>query len=225
MRTTYGSAVYADHVPRARPRRACARSRPRARSWSARPTPTSSRGASAARTPTRATPATRRARGGSPAARAAATRPRSRSAWARSRWAPTPAARCACRPRAAGWSGSRRRSGRSRPRASSPLVPELDTVGPMARTVADCALAWSVLSGEPVPEPRAGGQADRQAVRPPEPRGGRSAGPHDPATDALPGEPVELAGARGGRVAGVLRRRRGVAPRRSIPSAPRSTGR
>jgi aspartyl-tRNA(Asn)/glutamyl-tRNA(Gln) amidotransferase subunit A len=35
-----------------------------------------------------------------------------------------------------------------------PLVPTFDTVGPMARTVADCALAYSVLAGTPVPEPR-----------------------------------------------------------------------
>jgi amidase len=35
-----------------------------------------------------------------------------------------------------------------------PLVPSLDTVGPMARTVTDVALMWSVLTGEPVPEPR-----------------------------------------------------------------------
>ena len=34
-----------------------------------------------------------------------------------------------------------------------PLVPTFDTVGPMARTVADCALAYSVLAGTPVPEP------------------------------------------------------------------------
>jgi Asp-tRNA(Asn)/Glu-tRNA(Gln) amidotransferase A subunit family amidase len=34
------------------------------------------------------------------------------------------------------------------------LVPSFDTVGPMARTVADCALAHSVLTGAPVPEPR-----------------------------------------------------------------------
>ena len=34
-----------------------------------------------------------------------------------------------------------------------PLVPSFDTVGPMARTVADCALAYSVLTGTPVPEP------------------------------------------------------------------------
>jgi aspartyl-tRNA(Asn)/glutamyl-tRNA(Gln) amidotransferase subunit A len=38
-----------------------------------------------------------------------------------------------------------------------PLCPSLDTVGPMARTVADAALFWSVLSGNPVPEPRLDG--------------------------------------------------------------------
>ncbi len=34
-----------------------------------------------------------------------------------------------------------------------PLCPTLDTVGPMARTVADVALVWSVLTGRPAPEP------------------------------------------------------------------------
>jgi Asp-tRNA(Asn)/Glu-tRNA(Gln) amidotransferase A subunit family amidase len=38
-----------------------------------------------------------------------------------------------------------------------PLVPSLDTVGPMARTVADVALMWSALSGEPPPAPRLAG--------------------------------------------------------------------
>ena len=38
-----------------------------------------------------------------------------------------------------------------------PLVPSLDTVGPMARSVADVALVWSVLTGRPVPEPRLDG--------------------------------------------------------------------
>ncbi len=38
-----------------------------------------------------------------------------------------------------------------------PLVPSLDTVGPMARTVADVALMWSVLTGRPVPSPRLAG--------------------------------------------------------------------
>ena len=35
-----------------------------------------------------------------------------------------------------------------------PLVPLLDTVGPMARTVSDVALLWSVLADRPVPKPR-----------------------------------------------------------------------
>ena len=34
-----------------------------------------------------------------------------------------------------------------------PLVPTLDTVGPMARSVEDVALMWSVLTQRPVPEP------------------------------------------------------------------------
>jgi aspartyl-tRNA(Asn)/glutamyl-tRNA(Gln) amidotransferase subunit A len=35
-----------------------------------------------------------------------------------------------------------------------PLVPSYDTVGPMARTVADCALAHAILTGTSVPQPR-----------------------------------------------------------------------
>jgi Asp-tRNA(Asn)/Glu-tRNA(Gln) amidotransferase A subunit family amidase len=38
-----------------------------------------------------------------------------------------------------------------------PLVPTLDTVGPMGRSVEDVALLWSVLSGRPQPEPRLAG--------------------------------------------------------------------
>jgi aspartyl-tRNA(Asn)/glutamyl-tRNA(Gln) amidotransferase subunit A len=38
-----------------------------------------------------------------------------------------------------------------------PLCPTLDTVGPMARTVKDVALMWSVLAKRPVPEPRLDG--------------------------------------------------------------------
>jgi aspartyl-tRNA(Asn)/glutamyl-tRNA(Gln) amidotransferase subunit A len=38
-----------------------------------------------------------------------------------------------------------------------PLVPTLDTVGPMARSVGDVALMWAVLTGLPVPEPRLAG--------------------------------------------------------------------
>jgi aspartyl-tRNA(Asn)/glutamyl-tRNA(Gln) amidotransferase subunit A len=72
-----------------------------------------------------------------------------------------------------------------------PLAPDLDTVGPMARTVADCALAWSVLSGEPVPEPSLEGKRLGKLTRHPS-LGETEAGAHDPQTDALPGEPVEL---------------------------------
>jgi aspartyl-tRNA(Asn)/glutamyl-tRNA(Gln) amidotransferase subunit A len=35
-----------------------------------------------------------------------------------------------------------------------PLCPTLDTVGPMARSVEDAALMWSVLADRPVPEPK-----------------------------------------------------------------------
>jgi Asp-tRNA(Asn)/Glu-tRNA(Gln) amidotransferase A subunit family amidase len=38
-----------------------------------------------------------------------------------------------------------------------PLAPSFDTVGPMARTVEDCVLAYSVLTGTPVPAPRVEG--------------------------------------------------------------------
>ncbi len=72
-----------------------------------------------------------------------------------------------------------------------PLAPDLDTIGPMARTVEDCALAWSVLSGEPVPEPSLERKRIGKLVRYPS-LGEAEAGPHDPQTDALPGEPVEL---------------------------------
>jgi aspartyl-tRNA(Asn)/glutamyl-tRNA(Gln) amidotransferase subunit A len=38
-----------------------------------------------------------------------------------------------------------------------PLCPTLDTVGPMGRSVEDVARLWSVLTGDPVPEPRLDG--------------------------------------------------------------------
>ncbi len=38
-----------------------------------------------------------------------------------------------------------------------PLCPSFDTIGPMARTAADCAFAWSVLTGAPVPASRLAG--------------------------------------------------------------------
>jgi Asp-tRNA(Asn)/Glu-tRNA(Gln) amidotransferase A subunit family amidase len=54
-----------------------------------------------------------------------------------------------------------------------PLVPLLDTVGPMARSVADVALLWSVLTGRPVPAPRIDGLTVGLVRRPPEIGDGR----------------------------------------------------
>jgi Asp-tRNA(Asn)/Glu-tRNA(Gln) amidotransferase A subunit family amidase len=48
-----------------------------------------------------------------------------------------------------------------------PLCPTLDTVGPMGRTVTDVALAWAVLTGKHVPEPRLGGLTVGVLTRPP----------------------------------------------------------
>jgi aspartyl-tRNA(Asn)/glutamyl-tRNA(Gln) amidotransferase subunit A len=48
-----------------------------------------------------------------------------------------------------------------------PLCPTLDTVGPMARTVADVALMWSVLTGKRAPEPRLAGLTIGVLTRPP----------------------------------------------------------
>jgi aspartyl-tRNA(Asn)/glutamyl-tRNA(Gln) amidotransferase subunit A len=48
-----------------------------------------------------------------------------------------------------------------------PLCPTLDTVGPMARTVEDVALMWSVLTSKPVPEPRLAGLTVGVLTRPP----------------------------------------------------------
>ena len=73
-----------------------------------------------------------------------------------------------------------------------PLVPALDTVGPMARSVADCALAWSILSGEPVPEPRLEGKRIGKLTHLPSLGEAAEPAPRDPRTDDLPGEEVEL---------------------------------
>jgi Asp-tRNA(Asn)/Glu-tRNA(Gln) amidotransferase A subunit family amidase len=54
-----------------------------------------------------------------------------------------------------------------------PLVPLLDTVGPMARSVADVALLWSVLAARPVPAPRLDGLTVGLLRQPPEIGDGR----------------------------------------------------
>ena len=48
-----------------------------------------------------------------------------------------------------------------------PLAPTFDSVGPMARTVGDVALLWSVLAERPVPEPRLRGLVVGLLRRPP----------------------------------------------------------
>jgi aspartyl-tRNA(Asn)/glutamyl-tRNA(Gln) amidotransferase subunit A len=48
-----------------------------------------------------------------------------------------------------------------------PLCPTFDTVGPMATSVADVALMWSVLTGAAVPQPRLRGMTIGLLTRPP----------------------------------------------------------
>ena len=55
-----------------------------------------------------------------------------------------------------------------------PLCPTLDTVGPLARSVGDVALMWSVLTGRPAPEPRLAGLTIGLLRQPPETGDGRA---------------------------------------------------
>jgi aspartyl-tRNA(Asn)/glutamyl-tRNA(Gln) amidotransferase subunit A len=55
-----------------------------------------------------------------------------------------------------------------------PLCPTLDTAGPMARTVEDVALMWSVLAQRPAPEPRLAGLTVGLLRQPPEIGDGRA---------------------------------------------------
>jgi len=48
-----------------------------------------------------------------------------------------------------------------------PLCPSFDTVGPMATTVEDVALMWAALTGAPVPEPRLDGLTVGLLTKPP----------------------------------------------------------
>ena len=56
-----------------------------------------------------------------------------------------------------------------------PLCPTFDTVGPMANTVEDVALMWSVLAEAPVPEPRLAGLTVGLLTKPPSVGGPRAA--------------------------------------------------
>jgi len=75
-----------------------------------------------------------------------------------------------------------------------PLVPLLDTVGPMARSVADVALLWSVLIGRPVPQPRLDGLTVGLIRQPPGIGDGRTTETSDAAEAWVP--ELEALGAR-----------------------------
>ena len=82
------------------------------------------------------------------AARPRAARSRSPTACARSRSAATPAARPAFRRRCAASSAGSRAAQRVPTEGAFPLSFTLDSIGPMARTVAECAAADAVMAGE-----------------------------------------------------------------------------
>jgi aspartyl-tRNA(Asn)/glutamyl-tRNA(Gln) amidotransferase subunit A len=75
-----------------------------------------------------------------------------------------------------------------------PLCPLLDTAGPMARTVADVVLLWSVMAERPVPEPRLRGLTLGLLRQPPEIGDGRTTETSD-AAEAWVGD-LERLGAR-----------------------------
>lgn len=60
-----------------------------------------------------------------------------------------------------------------------PLCPTLDTLGPMARSVEDVALVWSLLKDAPVPEPRLDGVTVGLLRQPPMVGDGRETEPSD----------------------------------------------
>ena len=117
-----------------------------------------------------------------------------------------------------------------------PLAASFDTVGPMARTVADCALAHAVLTATEVPAPALAGLRVGVLTRPP----GRSAAaprrrpsatsarwPTSSALRALGARRRRAlaAGAGGDTWAGLLRRHRRARTRRPSPAGATSTGR
>jgi Asp-tRNA(Asn)/Glu-tRNA(Gln) amidotransferase A subunit family amidase len=80
-----------------------------------------------------------------------------------------------------------------------PLAPSFDVVGPMARTVADCALASAVLTGDPAPEPSIQGLVVGVLDRPPRMSPHEPGGIGDGAPAAL-GDETERLEALGARV-------------------------
>jgi aspartyl-tRNA(Asn)/glutamyl-tRNA(Gln) amidotransferase subunit A len=75
-----------------------------------------------------------------------------------------------------------------------PLCPTLDTVGPMARSVEDVALMWSLMRGRPAPAPRLAGVTVGLLTRPPSVGDGRIPDSSDAAEQWVAG--LERLGAR-----------------------------
>ena len=66
-----------------------------------------------------------------------------------------------------------------------PLAASFDTVGPMARSVADAALAHAILTGTAVPEPRLRGVRVGVLTHPPDVTGSAAIGERDPRADGI----------------------------------------
>ncbi len=66
-----------------------------------------------------------------------------------------------------------------------PLAASFDTVGPMARTAADCALAHAILTGGAVPAPRIAGLRAGVLSARPDVTGADAPAPHDPRAEAV----------------------------------------
>ena len=154
IRTTYASAIYRDHVPSA-PRRPCAGSRPQGAIVVGKANADEFAWGVCGQNVHYGDASTRPRPAASPAARAAATRRRSRPGIVPLGLGTDtggslrmPAAACGV----VGLKPALRRGARSS--GVFPLAASFDTVGPIARTVADCALAHAVLTGTEVPEPR-----------------------------------------------------------------------
>ncbi len=178
--TTYGSAVFRDHVPdaRRRGRRAAARRRGRSRSPSS--PPTSWPGARRPRIRTSARAGTRTTRPACPAARAAAPAVALAARLVAAAPGTDTGGSIRCPASCCGVVGLKPTFGRVSLAGVHPLCPSLDHCGPMGRSVRDCALQLEALAGWPSRDPRVVRRAGRALERGAERRSGRAYGSASP---------------------------------------------